>query len=180
MRLMKKLLFFSCLALLSVTIYSCKPQNNFAKPTVVIMKPLVDTLNVGTAKRLVKNFEGRTQPLKKGELIFDDTRCVWFNIKQLRSLVDRIEAEKGDGIRFYLAAYDKVIKSDIKTSPQFRDYSTIVMVSTRDSLGLHYDYYYDQKHKGKKGGIITATPENQGELCPPPAHCNTIGATLLP
>jgi hypothetical protein len=59
------------------------------------------------------------------------------------------------------------------------------MVSTFDTVvvrdgkkdTLHWDYYYNRI--GRQGGIITATPENQGELCPPPTPCSAEGATLL-
>jgi hypothetical protein len=176
---MKKLNFLLCLFFGICVMNACKSKEKNHGITGLNTALLTDTLKMTTAKRLVKNFDGRTKQISKGGLVSSDTRTVWFSLKQLKPLIERIEAEGGDGIRFYLAAYDKTAKTDIKTKSNYFDFTTLVMVSTRDSLGKHFDYFYDGKIKNRKGGIITATPENQGELCPPPAHCIDEGALLL-
>ena len=52
----------------------------------------------------------------------------------------------------------------------------------------HIDFYKDETKllngktivDAKRSGVImSASPENQGELCPPPAKCDTQGATLI-
>lgn len=173
-------------AAVGLTISACQPQKtNNAEATSDWS--LQDTINVSTAQRLVNNFGGRAHHFKRHELLSPDTRCVWFSIKQLRSLVARIDSEKGDGIRFYSAAYDSLRKPDLqKIDSAYLNYATLVMVSTKyDSIAKHHiDYYKTPKGginglKSDKGTIIMAVPENTGELCPPPVKCNTIGATLL-
>jgi hypothetical protein len=143
---------------------------------------LKDTLGPDIAKRLVKNYGSRVYQRHQGELLQSDTRCVWFSSQQLESLLTRIKTEGGNGVRFYMATYDKDAAPGINCPEKYRDYSTLVMVSTRDSITpngdtLHFDYY----NKGGKlrGGILTTTPENRGEICPPPSNCSADGATLL-
>lgn len=152
-----------------------------------------NTLTVAQAKKYVKNYEPRAididsiypagvnrKPVNKK---IQDTRAVWFGIERLKALVKKIEAEGGDGIRFYYAAYDSVYneKSDahVPIKPYW-NHNTLIMVSTRDSASIHKDYYTDFKLNGEfKGFIITAKPENKGEMCPPPVDCNGTGATLI-
>lgn len=172
--------------LMSITLIAvldaCKPQTSSNTVTSTDTTTLLkDTISDVTARQMVKNFDGRAHHFKKGGIILPDTRCVWFNIDQLRALVNRVDKEKGDGIRFYLAAYDSVKMPALsKVKDIYLNYGTLVMVSTRaDSAGRHIDYYKNLLGQ-KKGVIITAVPENQGELCPPPAHCSATGATLLP
>jgi len=153
---------------------ACKPAagDHDNANTDIVLKGTIDVKN---AKRLVKNFDDRTYR-KKDQLGFNDTRCVWFSVGQLDSLIQKIKREKGDGVRFYLAAYDK--DSAFHNDTLFRDHTTLVMVSTAlDSRGKHVDYYYDKTNG--RGTILTATPENSGELCPPPTNCSGDGATLL-
>lgn len=166
---------------------ACKPSTNTANTQSAGDRPLLKgTLSDTTARRLVHNFNGRAHMIRTGKdgkgLLFPDTRSVWFSIEQLSALVDKIKREKGDGIRFYFAAYDSLKKEDTKDiKDQYQNYSTLIMVSTKeDSLSkAHMDYYKDVPSKGSKGAIIMSVPENQGELCPPPANCATAGATLL-
>lgn len=136
-----------------------------------------------TARRMVTNFTPRAYRIKKGGIIRPDTRCVWFSAKQIRDFAQKVMDENGDGIRFYLASYDSTKRPDLPNiKDAYLNYGTLVMVSTTPmGKGNHLDYYTDQLTSGKrKGGIIMAVPENQGELCPPPANCSTAGATLLP
>jgi hypothetical protein len=172
---MKPLIFFSLVAILYVG--ACKPSGN--DPV------LQGTIHDSTARRLVQNFGKRVYQIHQGGLTSSDTRCVWFSIEQLKSLISRIEKDtcKGKkGIRFYFATYDPTIHKDAHCKPQYQNCTTLVMVSTRDSIKekvtLHFDYYNDTV-RNMRGGILTTTPENQGELCPPPANCNDDGATLL-
>jgi len=169
---MKPLIFIPLLSILLAG--ACKPaagDHDNANAAII----LKGTVPVKDAKRLVKNFEPRIFR-KKDIFGFNDTRCVWFGIDQLDSLVQKVKSEKGDGIRFYLAVYDR--DSAFHNNNLFRDHITLVMVSTaRDARGKHVDYYNEIANG--KGAIITATPENQGELCPPPTNCSGDGATLL-
>jgi hypothetical protein len=170
----KPLIFFALVAILFIN--ACKPAASDPENANANLV-LKGTIDVKTAKRLVKNFEPRTFR-KKDVLGFNDTRCVWFSVGQLDSLIQKIKREKGDGVRFYLAAYDK--DRAVQNDTLFRDHTTLVMVSTvRDSSrGKHVDYFSD-KANGTKGAIITATPENRGEICPPPSNCSADGASLL-
>jgi len=188
----KKLIPFFAAAAIILT--ACNPpKTEPLKTTGTALPPLKDTINVKDAKRLVDNFKPRSAKLNRGQLVMPDTRSVWFSIQQLKSLVKQVDSiEHGDGIRFYFAAYDKTpIKGTVNVKPEYWDYSTLIMVSTRkrdgDSLH-HYDYYtapqklvngHNVSDVNHGGVIIMSVPQNQGELCPPPANCNSIGATLL-
>ena len=157
--------------------------------TTPILTGKVDT---NTAKRWVAKFNPRSHKFKGG--LGGDTRCVWFSKEQLKALLNRVDSIKGgDGIRFYLATYDSIRPVGSKYfKPEYANYSTLVMVTTRKGTGLlankHMDFYKDTTEllNGKRvadarhsGVIMSASPENQGELCPPPAKCDTQGATLL-
>jgi hypothetical protein len=176
---MRPLICFSFLAFLFVN--ACKPaaSDPVNDNSDLILK---DTISPVSAKRLVKNYGGRVYQRHQGGLLMSDTRCVWFSSEQLESLLKRIRGEGGNGVRFYMATYDKDATPGISCSEKYRDYSTLVMVSTRDSITpkgdtLHYDYY--NKSGKLRGGILTTTPENRGEICPPPSNCSDDGATLL-
>lgn len=153
-----------------------------------------NTLTVAEAKHYVKNYEKRSPKIdsvfidpvsgKTKVKKVQDTRAVWFGIERLKALVAKIEAEGGDGIRFYYATYDQNyegIKGSAKPPVKpYWNHNTLVMVSTKDSAGRHQDYYTDQKVKNRfHGFIINATPENRGEMCPPPINCEGTGATLV-
>lgn len=180
----KQRLSFVITVLIAIAAGACKPNTE----TSANVQPLTGVISDTTARRLVRNFTGRAHMFKNSQdktkgYIYPDTRSVWFSIGQLKALIDSIAAEKGDGVRFYLAAYDSLKKPDSKVSDKYLNYTTLVMVSTRPDSAkrYHIDYYTSRKDKsGKKGAIIMALPENQGELCPPPANCNAYGATLLP
>lgn len=124
-----------------------------------------------------------------------DTRCIWFSKERLAAVLKELEKEKGSGVRFYLATYNDqyVINPTVKDAPKpekkYWGYNTLIMVSTRDtttSMGkIHQDYYSDlnpnlMKGSKRQGFIVGFTPENKGELCPPPADCFDFGASLLP
>jgi len=167
---MKSLICFSFLAILFVI--ACKPTGGTTPP-------LKGTIDSTTARRLVHNFNGRE--FNRGVPGWHGSRCVWFSKEQLKSFIEQIYKEdSSDGVRFYFAAYDSNIVNGVNTKPDYCDQSTLVMVSTSRVIDgkdtLHFDYYND---KNPKGGILTAIPENQGELCPPPIHCTAIGAKLL-
>ena len=120
-----------------------------------------------------------------------NSRTIWFGIDRLQAMVNKIKAEGGDGVRFYLATYDTVYTPNSKHNHiperKYWGHTTLVMVSTKDSLKFHRDYYgnsIDPSSNSKsdpKGFILSVgtSPENRGEMCPPPSNCATIGATLV-
>ncbi|MEO6523294.1 MAG: hypothetical protein ABIN91_16550 [Mucilaginibacter sp.] len=175
MRNVKPLLLAAAVA----SVFTACTQQPKSTETVAPTPILKDTIGEQTARRLVTNYNGRAHRFTRGELIFSDARCVWFSRDQLQALLTNIDKEDGDGIRFYLAAYDKILQSDLnKVNPAYQDFTTLVMVSTKfDKQTTHHiDYYTDGKGKA---ATLMAVPENQGELCPPPEKCDAIGATLL-
>ena len=125
-----------------------------------------------------------------------DTRCIWFSKERLQAMLSQLENEKGNGIRFYLATYNKKYleaqtkKSASHPQKEYWGYNTLLMVSTKQAKNdageqINKDYYVDLEKStptadNQKGFIVTITPENRGELCPPPADCFKQGATLLP
>jgi len=182
---MKPLICFSFVAMLIAN--ACKPAADNKDDccpkndnTEVLLK---DTLAPAVAKRLVRNYDGRVHQMgPQAGLKYSDTRCVWFSSDQLQSLLKRVCEEGGNGVRFYMATYDSAAKPGVKVPDKYRNYSTLVMVSTRDSITptgdtLHFDYYYNGGKR--RGAILTTTPENRGEICPPPSNCAADGATLL-
>lgn len=194
---LKKNLFYLTLTIIGLS--AC--QNKQAQVGAPINNYGDDTLNYKIAKAYVKNYEKRAgfvdsiyksgtdvNKVKKNP----DTRAIWFDIKRLKALVDTIKAEGGDGIRFYLATYDSTYAKTFKghiPDRKYWGYNTLVMVSTKDSVDktdttkrFHQDYYSNGsvKNKKPKGIIVGATPENRGEMCPPPHNCKVIGATLIP
>ncbi|OCX52073.1 hypothetical protein BEL04_11250 [Mucilaginibacter sp. PPCGB 2223] len=142
---------------------------------------LNDTIiSVNVAKRLINNFGPRS--LKKDKN-WADTRSVWFPIGRLKKLIDTIEKDGGDGIRFYFAAYDKTKMNDIHIDSTYWDHATLVMVSTTKLRTTNGGpkVHLDNTEPAKKGHVFTfkASPENQGEMCPPPSNCDVVGATLV-
>jgi len=125
-----------------------------------------------------------------------DTRCIWFSKERLQAMLNQLENEKGNGIRFYLATYDKhypdvqTKKSENHPPKEYWGYNTLLMVSTRPAkneqgVAINKDYYIDlvkgtPQASKPNGFIVGITPENRGEICPPPANCFDQGATLLP
>lgn len=183
---MKPLICISFLAFLFVN--ACKPAGSDPANdnSTIVLK---DTISPFSAKRLVKNYaKSSYHPILDSTGRCKDTfdtRCVWFGKEQLKALVDSIYKEKGDGIRFYFAAYDKK-QCEVPVNCDYLGYTTLVMVSTkRDSTKknnkwkyFHADYFGGKK-PGPRGAILTTTPENRGEICPPPSNCSDDGATLL-
>lgn len=159
------------------------------------VKDNMDTLSLQVAKTYVGNYAKRAgtvdssfteegiSKIKK----LPNTRAIWFSVERLKALVEKVEAEGGDGIRFYFATYDSTYndKSKGHTPPRsYWNHNTLVMTSTKDSLKEYHRDYYNDKKLGSNGGIngfiIGTTPENRGEMCPPPANCNDVGALLIP
>lgn len=180
---MKPLLCFLLAAMLFANACKPGPEKEKTDPgndnSSVILK---DTLGPAVAKRLVRNFDRRVYQHHQGELLASDTRCVWFSSRQLESLLKRIREEGGNGIRFYMATYDSTAKPGFNIPDKYRNFSTLVLVSTRDSITpkgdtLRWDYY--NRGPRLRGGILTTEPENRGEICPPPSNCSADGATLL-
>ncbi|RYU91688.1 hypothetical protein EWM62_07050 [Mucilaginibacter terrigena] len=159
-----------------------------------------DSLSYEMAKNYVKNYEKHagsvdSNYVENGVRMVKNkpnTRAIWFSADRLQALLDKIKSEGGDGIRFYMATYDttyntKVIGGIIPPK-DYWGYNTLVMVSTKDSTNkvnqvFHRDYYTSKPAKSTKptlGFMVGGTPENRGELCPPPKDCAPTGATLIP
>lgn len=180
------------LAFAAIGFSSCQ-QNHQADVAVKENGLIFDTLSYETALKYVKNYESHAGTIDSGLLgnihKKPNTRCIWFPLARLDSMVQKTRREGGDGVRFYLASYDKNYGSDFKggykPDKQFWGLTTLVMVSTKDSVvkPYHQDYYYKKPAAGQNGGlqgfIIGTPPENRGEQCPPPATCSSIGATLV-
>jgi hypothetical protein len=157
----------TCFSLLAIT-FICACKSSGGDPNVILQ----GSIDVKTAKEYVKNFESHIYHKEHPLPGFIDTRCVWFSAKRLEALLEKIRKEDGDGVRFYFAAYP-----DDSTHQPYGDHSTLVMVSTLAFEGKHVDYYSEIANG--KGTILTANPENQGEMCPPPTPCATDGARLF-
>ncbi|SEP32965.1 hypothetical protein [Mucilaginibacter sp. OK283] len=176
--------------------FSACQQKQTAGPSVVIDP---DTLSREVALKYVANYGKHAgtvdstitdaQGLEKKKQL-PNTRAIYFSIERMEALVKKIKDEGGQGIRFYLAAYDSTYTKGFngrKPAKDYWGYNTLVMVSTKDTTIngtlYHWDYYNQKPPAGKNGGlqgsIIGTTPENRGEQCPPPATCSTTGATLV-
>ncbi|MHB8208158.1 hypothetical protein [Mucilaginibacter sp.] len=178
---------------------SCQ-QNQHADLTTKVTSLDSDTVSVTVAKTYVNNYakhagfvdsiytDAQLSKVKK----IPDSRTIWFGIDRLQAMVNKIKAEGGDGVRFYLATYDTVYSPNGQFSHipdrKYWGHNTLVMVSTKDSLHkFHRDYYGNNidvtsnSKSDSKGFIlgVGSTPENRGEMCPPPSNCATIGATLI-
>ena len=186
------------IAVAAMTMTACQTKKTVAADDKLLDQ---DTLSVAYAKIYVKNYAKRagTLPVRPGSDsaipdapagtdrppigVKPNTRAVWFSLAKMKALVAKIESEGGDGIRFYYAAYDSTYSDTCHTHIPQRDYwnhNTLLMVSTVDSGSYHWDYYNnDPRGTIGKGHIILAAPENRGEMCPPPANCNTVGALLI-
>jgi hypothetical protein len=67
-----------------------------------------------------------------------NTRCIWFSAEQVYwPCWIKLKGEGGDGIRFYLASYDTILRPRLLTALSLRaiigDITRLVMVSTKDS-----------------------------------------------
>jgi hypothetical protein len=193
---LKKSLLYVGVAAMAFT--AC--QNQHADLTTAAPGFNYDSLSYKMAKAYVKNYEKHAGTVdssyeEKGANKIKkrpNTRCVWFSADRLQALLTKIKSEGGDGIRFYLASYDSIYPKTIGglTPPRaYWGYNTLVMVSTKDSTNkvdqkFHRDYYTSETgntaNKPVNGFILGGTPENRGELCPPPRDCGATGATLLP
>lgn len=197
-------------ALIAVSVVACKQKETPADEATTTTRgatiPDSVLVDVRTAKEYVNNYAshaGFVEPTAEEERARKpkkpDTRCVWFSKERLRQMLNQLEKEDGDGVRFYMITYNKkydttlVGRKTMIPQKQYWGYNTLLMVSTRpvktgDEI-LHFDYYnnmvnqkvaaQEQQKKENPGFIVTFVPENRGELCPPPATCEFIGATLI-
>lgn len=139
------------------------------------------------AKRFVNNYErhaGIVESSKGEKQPLPNTRAIWFPADRLEKLAADIRAQGGDGVRFYLATYDKFGTGKNAAIDAHLGYNTLVMVSTyptkKYGKEIHQDYYADKPGRnGAKGFIIGNPPENRGEMCPPPKTCDSAGADLI-
>ena len=184
---------------LAVFGFSSCQQNQHADVAAKVSSLDSDTVSVTVAKIYVDNYAkhaGYVDSVYTGEQLnkvkkLPNSRTIWFGIDRLQAMVNKIKAEGGDGVRFYLATYDSVYTPNDKfghiPARKYWGHTTLVMVSTKDSLKFHRDYYgnnIDPTSNSKsdsKGFILSVgtSPENRGEMCPPPSNCATIGATLI-
>jgi hypothetical protein len=184
---------------LAVFGFSSCQQNQHADVAAKVSSLDSDTVSVTVAKKYVDNYAkhaGYVDSVYTGEQLnkvkkLPNSRTIWFGIDRLQAMVNKIKAEGGDGVRFYLATYDSVYTPNDKfghiPARKYWGHTTLVMVSTKDSLKFHRDYYgnnIDPTSNSKsdsKGFILSVgtSPENRGEMCPPPSNCATIGATLI-
>lgn len=202
--------------MIALSAVACKQNNSTGSQTLTDSVAIPDSVlvPVSVAKKYVNNYAehadsvaidtllsseaetGRPKPRLKPR---PDTRCIWFSKERLAAVLQQLEKEKGSGVRFYLATYDKrynlnpTAKDQNRPEKQYWGYNTLIMVSTRDTTTavgkIHQDYYTNfnpdmiagtnQTKKGRNGFIVGFTPENRGELCPPPESCYDFGATLL-
>ncbi|TWR26196.1 hypothetical protein FPZ42_11250 [Mucilaginibacter achroorhodeus] len=183
-------------AIASLALGSCQNQHADLNANTNYADP--DSITYELAKKYVKNYEKRAgyidsvyseSNLSKVKKL-PDTRAIWFSADRLQKLANKVKSEGGDGIRFYLAAYDSVYSEGFtgghKPDRIYWNRNTLVMVSTKDSTNkvgqkFHRDYYTDKPtaNTPPRGFIVGNPPENRGEICPPPRDCNTIGATLI-
>jgi hypothetical protein len=183
--IMKKKRNILCATALVILFMSACTERQAPQNAVKTAIPDSDLLSYKVAKKYVQNYAphaGVVKRLTKDSL--PDTRCIWFSAERLRALADQIEQEKGDGVRFYLSTYDKEYignKQPHQPEKAYWGYNTLIMVSTQYINGNHVDYYTNSINANPLGHgfIVMAVPENRGELCPPPANCKDIGATLL-
>lgn len=197
----QKLTFILALTLIA-GIYACTPNKKETNGDPLTLQPY--EVDYETAKLYVNNYSGRAGYVDSTAGAAKDsdkrkkrpqTRCVWFSTARLKNMIDSIEHEGGDGIRFYLATYNdqypvKELKTNQPPKPEepYWGHNTLLMVSTKlDTISktpletIHKDYYTNKtgNHSRKTLHGYMAVPENRGQLCPPPSDCKGIGATLL-
>jgi hypothetical protein len=184
---------------------ACQPKSDTSKSstadTIAVVIPDSVKVPYVIAKHYVTNYAahaGFVDPNtgeKGASTVKNNTRCIWFSKERLTQMLQQLEKEDGDGVRFYLMTYDDQyntkdrIGSYPPPEPDYWGYNSLLMVSTRDSVAngqtYHRDYYTDQnmltgaQRKNKPGFIVGMVPENRGELCPPPSDCFRHGALLL-
>ncbi|MFB2121126.1 hypothetical protein [Parapedobacter sp. 2B3] len=125
------------------------------------------------ARRMVANYASHAGYVTRGQDSLPNSRAIWFSVELIKSLAAQVEAEGGDGIRFYFAAYDddysQVRDGSYVPPKRYWGYNTLLMVSTRDSVanGQHYhrDYFSEGGvvAKSEKAGFII----NRGNVCCP-------------
>lgn len=130
-----------------------------------------------TAYRMVANYAPRAGFVKRDGQELPNSRTAWFDLQLLRQMVDQIEADGGDGIRFYFAAYDDSYadaRKDDDTLPrEYWGYNTLLLVPTRDSIAGGHVYHQDYFRTTGDSTIV-----NRGLLCPP--DCGDRPALLKP
>ncbi len=126
---------------------------------------------------MVANYAPRAGFVKRDGRELPNSRTVWFDLQRLRGMVDQIEADGGDGIRVYFAAYDDSYaagRQEEDTPPrEYWGYNTLLLVPTRDSTAGGQRYHQDYFSTTGDSTII-----NRGLLCPP--DCADRPALLKP
>ena len=186
------------LSLAAITIGACTKKNPTDDETTKLKREQTlasvgatganSAIPVDSARAWIKNYqiwlrqnnaEFMTQKLADGTVAdLPNSRTVWFGVDQLESMISKIKAEGGDGIRFYFARYHNQPTFINECTGEELNYSgmnTLLMVPTKKVNCSHQDFY------STNGGSHTVQPpiENRGEIWPPPANCDETGATLL-
>lgn len=184
---MKQTFKLTLIALTLVTFISCEQEDikSYLSKNDKIENGDSYKLDYQTAKRYVANYAAHAgyvdqtaSEIQSKAAKRPETRSIWFSKERLQSMLDQLENEKGDGVRFYLATYDNVPMAGTNIPQEHLGFNTLLMVSTKDSVAgsetFHRDYY------NTTGAVSTiGFVENKGEICPPPADCINIGATLI-
>lgn len=126
------------------------------------------TVPIDVAYRMVANYAPRAGFVERDGEQLPNTRTVWFSLEQLNAFINEIERDGGDGIRFYLAAYDDDYSetgdnTDVPPA-EYWGYNTLLLVPTRDSTANGVTYHRDYL---TPAGVGTSTIQNRGNLCPP-------------
>lgn len=194
---MKKILL--C-ALIGLSFAACKSNKTSENPTSdslatdTISKFKIDNISVDTAVKMVNSYNPGMVGSQRAGVQKENTRTVYFDLASLKTLINKIESQKGQGVRIYFAAYGpghRVISATGDTL-DYSNSNTVVLVSTKDTvivdpnhptrkITVHKDYYSNNKSVTSIGYFLGrfTDPQNKGELCPPPSPCCTLGATLL-
>jgi hypothetical protein len=99
-------------------------------------------------------------------------KCIWFPIRQINDLCNKIETEGGDGLRIYFGRYPNDVSLFEPPLPA-ADTNSVILVSTgKDDSGKitpKNDYFVDEH----------AAPENRGEQCQPTCTGVTVNLPNL-
>lgn len=202
----KTLLAFSILLSIGIT-FSCKPKETETETCTTGDKkqykiPVKDILNMVDKYRKERQEIINSNPVLQAEYGagFEDSRCIWFSIEDLRAFVDQVEKEvkenkldvKFDGLRMYYTVYPakKDSESDYLQSIAVadRNHQALIMVPTYYDAVNKVSIDFDPKHiNGNKPVHLKAlknsdsistyqTALNHGALCPPKCPPPTGGA----
>jgi hypothetical protein len=94
-------------------------------------------------------------------------KSVWFDIKDIKKMCERLVEEGADGLRVYFGRYPADVSKFVEPKPK-PNTNSLIFVSTGNIDGVkHSDYFVD---------LNPITPENRGEQCQP--HCGGTSPEL--